>query len=110
MDPGVTELMHWIPTPLLALGFWALMKKAFTDHEEKFSTLVTRFEKAVAKLDDHHIDIVVLKRDVEALKNETIYNRKRTHDLADFITELQSKLLVEGSGPKRDPRSGHHDG
>lgn len=104
MDIPLDTLIHWIPTPLLALGFWALMKKAFQDHELRFSNLVQKFESAVDKMQGHELALGLLKAAVDRQELELQRLRDRHHAFADFIMEMQANLLVEGSAPKRDPR------
>jgi hypothetical protein len=108
VDASVAELMHWVPTPLLALGFWALMKKAFQDHEEKQRLLIEKFEKAMEKQSQHDLALALMKQIQDAQTRELLQLRDQKHALTNHFMELQTKVLVrildEGSGPKHDPR------
>lgn len=113
-DVPIDSIIQWIPTPLLALGFWALMKKAFNDHEKRFEVLVKRFEVAMEQQNEHNLALALLKREQDSQAGELVRLRDRHHELTNRFMEMQSQVIVrlleEGSGPRRDPRSGHHNG
>lgn len=108
MDVPLESIIHWIPTPLLALGFWALMKKAFNDHEQRFAGLVSRFEAAMKKQDEHNIALALIQQIQNTQAIELVRLRDNNHTLSNHFMELQSQVLVrlldEGSGPHRAPR------
>lgn len=101
------NIVQWVPAPLLALGFWALMKKAFTDHEKRFDGLVTRFEVAMKKQDEHNLALALMQQIQNTQANELLRLRDRQHELTNHFMEFQSqvitRLMDEGSGPRRIP-------
>jgi len=113
MDVPVESLIHWIPTPLLALGFWGLMKKAFTDHEVRFADLLKRFEDAMEKQQEHNLALALFKQIQDAQQTEINRLRDQHHRLATGLTELQSQIIArltdEGSGPRFIPRMSSRD-
>lgn len=65
-----TELMHWIPTPILALGFWWLLKRTFNDFEHKLAGLFKSMENTLSQQQAHDKTLALLEQRVEALESK----------------------------------------
>lgn len=99
-DAVLKELVHWIPTPILGLGFWFLLKRTFEQHEKRFSDLVTRFEEAVKQMQSHDTLLQKLQAKVDDHAEEIRTIRDHIHDLAERVYILLGR---DGSGPKPFP-------
>jgi len=66
--PEVLE--HWIPVPLLALGFWWLLKRTFNDFEHKLASLFKTMEDSLKEQQNHNTSIQLLEQRVSQLETK----------------------------------------
>jgi len=64
--PEVLE--HWIPVPLLALGFWWLLKRSFNDFEGKLASLFKTMENTLKEQQSHDTRLQLITQRVENLE------------------------------------------
>lgn len=61
-------LGHWVPVPILALGFWFLLKRTFTDFEKKLADLFKQMADTLSEQQEHDKRIDLLAQRVEQLE------------------------------------------
>lgn len=111
MDPEILkEVYHWIPAPILTAAVIFFFRQWLQGHENKLTGIVGRLEAATTRVGAHDsaIDRLTFRlerheRDCEKRQAETDRTRDRLADLAEELQALRGRL--EGSGPKRWPRS-----
>lgn len=61
-------LQHWVPVPLLAAGFWWLLKRTFSDFEGKLGAIFGKLEKQLADTQEHDTKLQLLEQRVDVLE------------------------------------------
>lgn len=61
-------LTHWVPVPLLAMGFWFLLKRTFKDFESKLSTIFGKLEKQLEQAREHDTKLQLLEQRISTLE------------------------------------------
>lgn len=97
-----SELLHWIPTPIMAAALWFFFWKWLRGHEERLGGLVTKLETAASAVTAHDYALKLLERTCAGHESEIIRLRDRQHELAEELQLIIGRL--DGSGPKPWPR------
>ena len=63
-------LQHWVPVPLLATGFWWLLKRTFADFERKLSTIFDKLEDRLTQAQEHDTKLQLLEQRVNVLEQK----------------------------------------
>lgn len=57
--PEVLE--HWVPVPLLAMGFWFLLRRTFKDFEDRLASLFKHMEVVLKEQNSHNTQLQLLE-------------------------------------------------
>ncbi len=61
-------LVHWVPTPILALGFWWLLRRTFHEFEQKLSNIFGKLETSIEQAQEHDTRLAVVEQRLATLE------------------------------------------
>jgi hypothetical protein len=64
------QLAAWVPAPLLALGFWFLLRRTLKDFEQKIESVFGKLEKALIQAQVHDTKIQLLEHRLTSLEKK----------------------------------------
>ena len=64
------QLANWVPAPLLALGFWFLLRRTLNNFEAKIEVVFGKLEKSLEQAQEHDTKIQLHEQRITSLEKK----------------------------------------